>query len=521
MRFNLPPFCLLLGLLVIGSSCSENTLPVAPFAPRQPAFLIVPPSVSNLDFPVRSSTDPSNSLALPTYADSLIAEFQLVGTIAVQSSPLTQVQGYSGPLDGSGIYVESVFSACYVNVTFHYSGVAGNPGPVPCYLTPNPQTSWKDTVLVAGTGTVTRGPGVPQFNTWDCGTQPCHSYSGTQAVSVTPLSATLTLTASTSDIVGPQFVIFTGGTNPLSIAGINVPFKVKSWRWLPAGGGTGQTVACNPGVNPCSPTVQESGAMELTALVNGAEKIDTVSVTIDHVQLTPQLTRMPPSIQTAARQQPSSQTILVSVVGSSGPLPNRDVLVGLAATDNTGGHFHTGGKPAGSLDKTQINTGASGVATVTFTAPDPSGLVEILASSGSATGVINIDVGIFTLVELGPGSNYSLTGDFPIHPKNHWGTQAHLAQLMILAQRFYSKFGTTLTFNDTSLPFGGLYDVGTTYWATPHLSHREGKDTDMQTNGLTTAQLSYVDENWPKISGIDVYNETATTHPCYHLSSKN
>jgi hypothetical protein len=180
------------------------------------------------------------------------------------------------------------------------------------------------------------------------------------------------------------------------------------------------------------------------------------------------------------------------------------------------------GKPAGDLDNLQVNTGASGVKTVIFTAPDPSGPVDVLGSStGASSAKVTIDVGILGLVVLGTGTNYDLTGDKPQHPSNHWATSSHIASLMNLANRYLAQFGSKLTFNDTSLPLGGLYDVGSAPWATPHKGHREGLQTDVRTNGLTGPQMVFLRRNWRSITGIAVYDETATSEPHYHLPTAN
>lgn len=172
-----------------------------------------------------------------------------------------------------------MWQACYLKITMTWSS-QGTIGPGPCLLSPNPRSSWGDTIMVSGTGTVTRGPGVPQY-TSDCNYSPCHSYGGgPQQISVTPLPATLSLTAYPTKVVAGTSVTFTASVSPFSIKNLQVPLKILSWRWLPDGGGTGQTVACATVVNPCSTSVKESGSMEVTALANGAEQVATAAITV-------------------------------------------------------------------------------------------------------------------------------------------------------------------------------------------------------------------------------------------------
>src|SRR5213078_308805 len=67
---------------------------------------------------------------------------------------------------------------------------------------------------------------------------------------------------------------------PLYIKSFPVPLNILSWQWTADGGGSGQTVTCSQRVNPCVINVMESGSMQLTALVNGAEQSRSVSVGI-------------------------------------------------------------------------------------------------------------------------------------------------------------------------------------------------------------------------------------------------
>lgn len=523
MRRSLAYLLFTVILCALGAACTDKALTVEPVQLR-PRLTIVPPVVPGLDLPVGSESDPAYSVSLPTYENPVIVELQIQGKIATLSRPDTYLRPYSGELDGSGIYVESVYSQCFANVTFRFS-IQGTLGPGPCLYTPAPRNSWADTSRVQGTGSVTRQTGIPQF-TGDCDNQPCHSYSGNQIVSVTPLPATLMLGASASQVDSGQTVWFTASASPSYIKYYQVPVKVLSWRWVPSGGGTGHTTFCSTPVNPCSAIIRESGTMELTALANGAEQVKSAPVvtSIDQVRLGLGKLHMSPSIRTAARNVISTQVITVSVTNSAGQIrPNRDVLLGLASTDNTAGHMHgADGKPAGDLDRLQVNTGPGGVATVTFTAPDPSGPVLVMATSAGATSTtVTIEVGILGLEELGPGATYGLTGDKPIHQLNHFATGSHIAQLLTLANKFYAQFGSRLTFNDSSLPLGGLYDVGSSRWTPPHKGHREGLHTDLRTNGLTAPQLVFVKRTWRSITGIPVYDETATSEPHYHLPTAN
>jgi len=519
-------------ILGIASGCTEKELTVEP-VPFHPRSLITPPSASGaLD--IGSFTDPANTMPLPSYDYEVIVQLRIDGVISTVARADTYLQAYSGDLDGSGIYVESAFSSCYASVTFRFS-VEGTMGPGPCLYTPAPRSSWADTSLVQGTASVTRGPGIPQF-TQDCNYNPCHSYSGSQTVSVTPLTATLQLAGSATQVDSGQTVVFTASVTPLSIKGIQVPLKILTWRWLPSGGGTGLTTACTSPVNPCSAVIREAGAMELTALANGAEQVDSAAVALKsaHVKLTPD---QPSMMFTAVLELPliprhdtSVQMIAVSVIGGDGvPIPYKDVSLVSVATENRAGHHHVGSppKPPG-LITAQVNTGSSGTIKVNYTAPEVSGPVTITGTSTGATpDSTSIDVGLFTLQPYGPGTGYTLIGGDThggVHFENHYATAKHISDLQTLAARYYAKFQSGLQYNDSSLPWGGLFDYAweTTPWQKPHGGHRDGVNTDLRIiaegglPALTDAQLNEITIIWVRHLKGQIHPE-GDGSPHWHL----
>lgn len=78
---------------------------------------------------------------------------------------------------------------------------------------------------------------------------------------------------------------------------------------------------------------------------------------------------------------------------------------------------------------------------------------------------------------------YDTTGGTTIHPDNHYVTQNHLNHLVALADGFFRVIGKKLTFNDSSLETGGLFDNvrGDGFWTYPHRTHRFGTETDLKT----------------------------------------
>ena len=261
--------------LLVATACSDNATPTGIRGSLRIRALIVPPGGA-VQLGTQDST-PAASKVLPSYPDPVIVQVGVSGTISMTSANNTWYSPYTGPVDGSGIFVYGYY-ACYVNVTFSWSG-QGLIGPGPCRYPPSPLSTWGDTVLVSGNGTVTRGPGVPQHPS-DCNWSQCHTYSGFQSAWVLPLHATLGLTAFPDSGMAPARISFVARVNPSSIKNIAVPLRVLSWQWTAAGGGSGQTLPCAQPVNPCVVTVMESGTMQLTALANGEEQTANASVGI-------------------------------------------------------------------------------------------------------------------------------------------------------------------------------------------------------------------------------------------------
>lgn len=164
------------------------------------------------------------------------------------------------------------------------------------------------------------------------------------------------------------------------------------------------------------------------------------------------------------------------------PIPNCEITNNppVPAEPNTGGHNHSdSGRPLGTLEPLQGNSGSDAFLTVTYTAPEPAGVVRVTGSGfhpnyGFFSGTFTIGIMVPGLSELPASSLYDRIGIKPIHPVNHHGTGSFVASLRKLAATYKKKFPEhKLAYNDVSLPFGGLFDYKTA-WATPHKSHRLG-----------------------------------------------
>lgn len=190
--------------------------------------------------------------------------------------------------------------------------------------------------------------------------------------------------------------------------------------------------------------------------------------------------------------------------------------------DNNGGHFHYTNRPLSLQNKPLQHDGDRdpdpfGVAG--FTSLDPSqrwGKVvhEMPEVSGNIVGEATVvlpyrwycvdscytsnswryewtyDIGIRELANL-PNipSEYAKVRTRPDfnHPDSvaFTGTQFALQMLPLIAQNYFVLSGRLLSVNDMSLIKGGLFDIDiNAQWTTPHSSHREGKDADINQDGI-------------------------------------
>lgn len=533
---------LLLPIIVVGvlAACAERQSPFEPMPVRPSSSIVLPPSVSDQILPITGPLDPSYTLALPTYAEALIAEFRLNGLISVNSLHPAKA---STIVDGAGYFQGGAWYACYVNVIFRYTLGVWGPGPCP---TSPPRSLRVDTVLVRGQGTVTRGPAIPQWS-YECpGAPRCWGYEGEQAFSITPLSAAINLTTPGRAEVAPgtiempppgTWTLFKTTANPLSIRGINVPVRVLSWTWAAAIGGPGETILTGGATDiQRSVYIKEPGSMVVTAFVNGVEQVDTVKVVGSQVRLTLEKISMMPSVIYTGKNDPQTQTIQVSVLDRNDqPMPNKFVQLKATATEGEAGHAHINAskpKPGGTIIA-QVNTGPTGVVPVQYTAPNPSGPVSVKGTSsgaGSITKEVKIEVP--GLVPYGAGSDYGLVGWTVIHPINHYATQTHISMLQWLASGFRNHFPTsaTLKYNDSSLEFGGLFDVKDSIsWQPPHKGHRFGNHTDLRTHNpdtgdpiLTVKQKRWIQYVWyrklpPASQNIIDHTKIPGDPPHFHL----
>ena len=280
----------------------------------------------------------------------------------------------------------------------------------------------------------------------------------------------------------------------------------------------------------------------ITTFAEGLHQPDSASVTIQRVDapLSPtELESSGGSVDFSGQPVVTQVQLQVSVDSNGVSVANRDVTLSVSAIDLSGagadgpyGHVHTGlggiQKPAGTLSRTEVNTGSSRVGTVTYRTGPVSGPVVVRAESQGARAMVDtIQVGVLGLTPLSGRSSYVLIGDRPWHRLNHWGVEPMVARLNVLADSFQAIFGRPIWYNDMSLPLGGRFDLKQN-WVGPHGEHRAGRDLDMRTDGpqaeggMTDNQRNFVKRVWRRLGG-DPHDERFVkgvlnpNGPHYHL----
>jgi hypothetical protein len=197
--------------------------------------------------------------------------------------------------------------------------------------------------------------------------------------------------------------------------------------------------------------------------------------------------------------------------GTGQPIPNCPIVADYRPEQSTGGHCHTDANrpvqfPAGAVPRViSGNTGADGLRfIVPNTWPEEAGAIDVRVygtdpgcpfyyDTTTVSFVLCVQVAQFT--ELGADTSYDLTGTTPEHPSpnNHYGTARLLTALPQLARDFLQVYpGVKLGYNDMSLPWGGVFDVGKNWVGCPsppgHYGHRVGTSVDVRTKNLNKDQ---------------------------------
>ncbi|MFQ5906275.1 MAG: hypothetical protein ACE5JA_06850, partial [bacterium] len=177
----------------------------------------------------------------------------------------------------------------------------------------------------------------------------------------------------------------------------------------------------------------------------------------------------------------------------------------------SGGHNHDGNTPNGVVNPDTGWTDEDGRLTTTFSGPvDTCGPPEctgiivqgiagkyiVWARSSDTPGnpwdSLHIESRVVPpLGALEEGDHWNLVGETPEHPDNHYGTASANQHLRDIGWEFDSTLeargqlippGGLVNYNDQSLIWGGLFDIGGSYgslWHCPHCLHHDGTHCDI------------------------------------------
>ncbi len=260
--------------LVVAAIMGCRDHPTAPLAreiasPRRLSFDLGDPQ--NVTVPVTDPTNDSGSATMPTrYSSWTYATIAFSGMITQQQNFGSHASVQFGPAGLAG--------SCGGLLRIDFDSGGGSWWPS-TGCTPTSAGKSLDTVTqgVKGLGKVSRGPGPTSCDT----TPPCFTYSGSQSVTITPISSNI-----------QESVNYPRGTPGLlrtfkAAITVYVPsgfWGVTEWRWIPDSGSS--VVEC-VGYGPTcwfAPTL--SGTMQVTATVNGVVRTATVRAEVNCGALT-------------------------------------------------------------------------------------------------------------------------------------------------------------------------------------------------------------------------------------------
>ena len=228
----------------------------------------------------------------------------------------------------------------------------------------------------------------------------------------------------------------------------------------------------------------------------------------------------PGSAEAAAPLPPRAEetAVQVRVLDAAGrPMAGEQVRVRINPTPDSGGHtgvhsgprphgwllaesapaYRPGGPRIGSLEPEWLGTtDAAGAVRLRYRASELAGVETLsaeLVHAPDLRGFVELRVGL-SLLALPPNPDTFLVGGTLAHPSldndagtSHFVAADVLAELAAVAAEFRKATGMPLRVNDSSLPWGGVFDIDGG-WERPHYNHRDGTDVDLAVFGYPAAR---------------------------------
>lgn len=171
------------------------------------------------------------------------------------------------------------------------------------------------------------------------------------------------------------------------------------------------------------------------------------------------------------------------------PVTGCQIQLKLSTSPYSGFHDHDdSARPVGSIFPVTSAVSAGGVE-ITYQAPEVSGLVTLTITGTQPNGValdamsVKMRAEVEGLGFMPESTDYNLVGSSGVtslHLENHWGLPTLVASLQSVGTDYAAEYpGQKLAFNDMSLPYGGLFDIGNN-WRPSHCGHRLGDSVDVR-----------------------------------------
>jgi hypothetical protein len=184
-------------------------------------------------------------------------------------------------------------------------------------------------------------------------------------------------------------------------------------------------------------------------------------------------------------------------VQTSPAVSGRSVSLQDVRVANTAGHVNhplPNSNVAGTFSPGSGTTDSTGKFQSTYRATIFAGNQNIRATMGGTTKSATLQVSFSGIGELSPGANYTHVGQIPgIHEQNWFGASNTRNGLVATANAFAAQYpGSTVPYNDLSLPWGGKFDGNAGNWAGGHAEHRVGRNCDVNVCSWSQDRKDYL-----------------------------
>ncbi len=211
--------------------------------------------------------------------------------------------------------------------------------------------------------------------------------------------------------------------------------------------------------------------------------------------------------------------------------PNQTVTLQDVRVADTGGHLNhplPNTNVSGTFNPSSGTTDSQGRFQSTYTVREFGGEYQIKATihGTTVTGPIKLWVQVQGLGDLSAGGNYTHVGQIPgIHEQNWFGTSTTRNGLVATASACAGDSncqGSSVPYNDISLPWGGKFDSNAGTWTTLHSQHREGRHADINVCNPwgTQDRRDYLWQKFgdPSVGGASARLDECSTKNCWHIT---